>query len=261
MKYKRSFRLTKNKKKRVKIFLSFFLISVFLGLLIYFLFFSDFFCLDNILVSGATKGIRDGVYLFAKAENQRKKLYFFNDNILLIDPKLIKQKSLKYFPSIEEIRVIKEYPDILKVLVREREEVAYTCFSEGCFLLDENGIVFEKISEEKSSLLKIEGDQLNEDFNLGEEIINSEFFSKILNFYSKLKDLELEVEKLVIVSEERVNVVTKEGWQIYFDPQKDIQWQFTKLEIVLKEHLSLEERKKLEYIELRFGNTAPVKKR
>jgi len=52
------------------------------------------------------------------------------------------------------------------------------------------------------------------------------------------------------------------GWEIYFNlqkDQKDIDWQLVKLRAVLEEKIPSENRKDLEYIELRFGNFAPYK--
>jgi len=95
---------------------------------------------------------------------------------------------------------------------------------------------------------------------LGDRIIAKEQISKILEIGTKLKDnFKIPIEEILVVSDERLNVKTSEGWQIYFDPQKDLNWQLTKLSAVLKEEIPPEKRADLEYIELRFGNFAPYK--
>jgi len=62
-----------------------------------------------------------------------------------------------------------------------------------------------------------------------------------------------------MVSQDRINVQTEQGWKIYFNPQEDISWQITKLSSVLEKEIPPEDRENLEYIELRFGNLAPFK--
>ena len=63
----------------------------------------------------------------------------------------------------------------------------------------------------------------------------------------------------MIVSDEKLTGLTTEDWEVYFNLQKDIEWQLTKLRAVLEEKIPPEKRKDLEYIELRFGNFAPFK--
>ncbi|GAI35895.1 unnamed protein product, partial [marine sediment metagenome] len=94
----------------------------------------------------------------------------------------------------------------------------------------------------------------------GEKVIEKETLSQILELSSKLKsNLEPTINKFIISSEDKLVVVMVEDWEIYFNLQKDIEWQITKLKAVLDEKIPSEKRKDLEYIELRFGNLAPFK--
>jgi len=85
---------------------------------------------------------------------------------------------------------------------------------------------------------------------------------KILNINSKLKEnLNIPIEKFVINDNEKLTALTREGWEIYFNLEGDIEWQITKLVAVLENKIPKEQRGDLEYIELRFGNFAPFKYR
>ena len=57
----------------------------------------------------------------------------------------------------------------------------------------------------------------------------------------------------VIVSEERLNVKTSEGWEIYFNTADDLDWQVQELALVLEKQITPEKRRNLEYIDLRFS--------
>ena len=74
------------------------------------------------------------------------------------------------------------------------------------------------------------------------------------------EELKIKTKEFIIFSE-HLNVKTSEDWEVYLNPQEDINWQLTKLGAVLEEEIPLEKRKDLEYIELRFGNFAPYKYR
>jgi hypothetical protein len=67
------------------------------------------------------------------------------------------------------------------------------------------------------------------------------------------------IVEISIISNERLNIKTFEGWLIYFNPKEDLDWQTQKLDLVLEKQIPLEKREELEYIELRFGNQAFIK--
>lgn len=91
-------------------------------------------------------------------------------------------------------------------------------------------------------------------------MIEEEELSQILNISGKLEsNLGLSLEGFLIFSEDKLAAKMTEGWEIYFNLQKDIDWQLVKLRAVLEEKIPSENRKDLEYIELRFGNFAPYK--
>jgi hypothetical protein len=60
----------------------------------------------------------------------------------------------------------------------------------------------------------------------------------------------------LIISEEELHFQTQDNWEIFINPQKDIDWQLTKLKEALEEAIPKEKVKNLEYIDLRFGNFA-----
>ena len=91
--------------------------------------------------------------------------------------------------------------------------------------------------------------------------MEEKLLSTILDFHLGMKNMNVQLREFLIIADNRINVITKDDWEIYFNPKENTEWQLTKLSAVLSEGISLEERKELEYIELRFGNTAPFKKK
>ena len=71
--------------------------------------------------------------------------------------------------------------------------------------------------------------------------------------------MSLELREFLIVSNERLDIKTQEGWSIRLDPQRELGWQLTKLKTDLTQEIPAESRESLEYIDVRFGNFAPYK--
>ena len=260
----RKFRKPLRIKKRKTIFNSRFfwfliLILVIANLFFYFLFFSNYFQVKKIIITGQKKvSIEDFKSLIEK--NLEKKIWFFKTkSIFLVNLNEIRKEILKNFPQVAEIKLQRDFPDVLRVIIEERLALAQWC-QEKCFLIDKEGIIFEEIFEESNQYLKIRSQNQIFNLNFGKKILEPELLTSILEIASKLKEnFKIPLEEISVVSEKRFNAKTSEGWQIYFNSKEDLDWQLTKLKAVLEKEIPLQKRKDLEYIDVRFGNFAPYK--
>ncbi len=223
----------------------------------YFLFFSQFFQVQKIIISGNKRAPEKGIREVVERELTGKRLLSAANNLFLIRADKIRKDILSQFPQIAEVEIGRGFPHSLNITLVERWEVAIACEKE-CFLLDGQGVIFEKIPTGDYGLPEIQNPNLDK-LELGVEIIERDLLAKILRILSGLNDIGIPTKKANIISEERINVIILEGWEIYFDPQKDLDWQLTKLKAVLEKYIPPEKRDNLEYIELRFGNLAPFK--
>jgi cell division septal protein FtsQ len=261
MKYRKPHRIKRKKSiLKSRFFWLTILILIFLGSLFYFLFFSSFFQVKNIFISGAEKISSDEIKNFVQNKLEKKILFLRTKTIFLININEIEKEVLKNFPSVAEIKIGRKFPDVLNINLVGRSPLANFCQDEKCFLLDKEGIVFEE-SEPKANLIKIVDGQREKTPRLGEIIIERDYLEKIFKIQKYIQEeIKIEIEEFIAFSQ-RLNVKTIEGWEIYFDPREDINWQLTKLKFVLKEKIPLEKRKDLEYIELRFGDLATFRYR
>lgn len=266
-KYRKPYRLKKKKPFfKKKFFWPGFFGFVFSVLIIYVLIFSQYFQIENIIISGNEKTSKQGILEIIENRIKKSVLFIPTKSIFLANITEIKKQALNSFPEINDLEISRSFPKNLNVIVIERFGVAVLCqdietqeeIIEKCFLIDQKGIVFEPLLKE-SQLPKIEKLNNEKQFKFGERIIEQDLLSKILKIFSVLAELDVKAEKALIISDERINILTAENWEIYFNPQKDINWQLTKLEAILKEHVPLENRNQLDYIELRFGDLAPFK--
>ncbi len=183
-----------------------------------------------------------------------KENFLKKENIFLFNSEKAKAQILKKFLTIEEVKILKKFPKKIEVLVKEREPAFLIC-SQNCYLVDKSGILFKEAENE--NFLKIEKEE-KFDFVLGEKIFSKDFAQKILKIKEETEKLEIFSEK-VKIEKERAEFETKEGWKIFFDLTKDVDFQLKKLKALFEKEISKEKRKNLEYIDLRFGDLASVK--
>jgi len=228
-----------------------------------FLFFSDLFQVNDIVIIGEDRVERQELFNFIDSRLANNVLFTPTRSIFFLNLGRLERDILESYPQIAQVSLRRGYPDSLHILVVERREIAFWCQEveeeEKCFLVDIEGVIFEPVLV-KPVLAEITRPGLGETkLNLGDRIVEEELLGKILYVESKLKEL-LEIEaKEVIVLVEYFQVLVEDGWLAYFNPAQDLDWQITKLGAVLEEKIPIERIGDLEYIDLRFGNLAPFK--
>ena len=234
----------------------FFWLSFFLFLFVfaffYFIFFSRFFEIKKIRIYGNESINREEIenLLMEGAAMDFKLLK--TKNLLLFNTKNLQKEILEKYPKIENIEMKKFLPDSLEVKIKERKAKLVFKKEDNLFLLDENGIIFEK-TDSLDNFLIMTKLNLERDPNLGEKVIDGEALKRILYFISKVQEeLKISLKEINIFSEERINVKTAENWEIYLNLQDDFSWQFIRLKTVLEKKIPKEKRDRLQYIDLRF---------
>ncbi len=247
----RRFRKRKSILKR-RIFWNFVLIFILAFFVFYFLFFTEIFKIKEIQILTE----KENLVLRGSLESVLKKE--LNNSFFLISSKKIEEKILKDYPEIKEVNLKKKFPKTLILEVKTRKAVDIWCFKEdNCFLIDREGVIFGEgiifrgpISEDLMTIFSRGAGEEQE----GEQIIAREKMNQLLDIQNKLeKDLEIDLEKFTFSSGERLDVKTIEGWEIYFDLSADINLALTKLSLLLEKEIFPEERKNLNYIDLRFS--------
>ena len=251
--------------------------------LLYAIFFSSFFSIENIEIQGNQKVALQNLDKFIEERIPRKIIFFELNHLLLADVGLIAQEVYDAFPEVDSVLVRKKFPDALIVTIIERKDVAIWCHEkkynvkildsdtnkmksfQQCFALDENGIIFEE--KEALGQVIVSTPQRSKDAALGAEVIEKDILKTILGFQRELdasdlfQKVGLRVASLTVLSENQVRAKISEGWEFYLNPSENIDWQITKAKLVLQEEVPFEKRALLEYIDLRFGDQAYLKYR
>lgn len=258
---KKSFRKRRQFKRRKSIFRNrFFWLGVLIlligGGIFYLVCFFSFFQIREIKISGNQKVSNEEIQNIVRPQIEKQILFFPSRSILLIDSNKVK-KGLLEIPQIAEVNLKRDFPDVIVLKVEEREPIGIWCQGEDCFLIDKEGVIFEENSLDAELIIRT---QEAKSTVLGSAVIEKDCLNSILEIRKRLREnFQIEIEEFIVFSSERLNVKTVEGWEIYFNPEGDLEWQLTKLKAVLEEEIPSEKRKELEHIELRFGNFAPYK--
>jgi len=259
----KTFRKPYRIKKRKSIFRNknfWFLVLAFIivGVLFYVFIFLETFQVKKIIITGENKTSVAELKTNVGNNLENELLFFKTKSIFLVDINNIKKDILSDFPQIAEVEIKRGYPDALNIVVMERKETAAWGLEEVYFLVDGEGVIFEECSPD-TELIKIVDKKNTPPLELGKKVIEKDYLEKILEAEKKLtNELKIEVREMIVFSDD-FQAKTLEGWKIYFSPREDLDWQLTKLNLVLEQEIPPERRKDLEYIELRFGNFAPYK--
>jgi len=271
-KFKRHHYKVKRKKSIFKnrLFGESFLLFLEISFIFYFLIFSQTFRIEKVYVFGDKEIKTENLQEFLQEKIEKFSPSISIANIFLVNSKKLEEEILKKFPEIDVVEIKKNFPNILDIEIKERRPVAIFCFTrpsfveqnlggqdKNCGFLDKKGIIFEKNDSFNENLPLIKSQNREEKIILGEDILERETLEKILKINESLETkLNIEPKEYVLfeksILESRLNVKTSQGWEIFFDLNKDIDLQILKLKLLLEEEIPPENRKTLEYIDLRF---------
>jgi len=233
-----------------------FILFLVLGLnVFYFLFLSEIFKVKEIKIAGPSNIPYFELKKIINKNLEKKFLYFFSSfSLFLVNTQEIEKEILRNYPEIKIASLEKKFPKTLLLEIKKREAVGLLCFApDTCFLLDNQGVIFKTVRGPTSDKLVKIFYEKKETGRIGESAIPEDTLDKIRQINENLeKKLDTETEKFIL-KDNRLDVKTTEGWEIYFDLSGDINLALTKLRLLLEKEISSEERKNLEYIDLRFS--------
>lgn len=254
----------RNQKKSIFLRILFYLfLLAFLGTVFYILFFSPFIKISSIEIIGNEYIEQE---LIAEEINPEISGKYFNyvdkNNLLLFRAGKIKKEILERFKVIKEIEIKRKFPHSLKINILERKPQMIICSQNECFILDENGEAYENIDpsseEAQKNNFPILIDESGKDINFSDIVLDKPFMNYFLGAKEKIPEMfDLEIERDArtpsLISGD-IKMKTKEGWGIYLNKKIELERELEMLRAVLENKITNEQRRELEYIDLRIGN-------
>lgn len=186
-------------------------------------------------------------------------LVFPRNNIFILPKQAIINNLSNKFPRISEAYLNKDFPSSLSVVIKERKQAAILCALEDCFFIDENGFVFERAPYFSGDVYLKFLDEREETRNLasnwkqGFQLISEDQFKKLIDFRDLISRENIKVSEIILKKEGIYEMDISEGGHILLNEQNDAKISFENLKITLDSKIQ-NDRQKLEYIDLRFGN-------
>jgi len=260
----------KRKKKRVS-FLRHRLFWYGTGLLFLLIFlfhvvvFSPWLEIKEVEVQGASEIPTEHILFAVERTFWQEFLGIPQNSILLVRTAVLKENLLDSFPGISEVAVKRSLPRTLVVYIQEREQIGTWCLplqadrKTACFAIDAKGVPFKEVEEQDNYVVfSSKGEP-----TLGKELLVPSLLSALLGFKERFQEagesFQFSITAFEIGERGEVQGVTKEGWRILLDLRENMEWQQTKLQLVLEQKIPLEKRGELTYIDLRFGDQAYIK--
>jgi cell division septal protein FtsQ len=184
-------------------------------------------------------------------------------SIFTADTSAIVKNLMQTFPGIESVALQKNLPRYLTVTINERKPYGVFCQEQAdkssqCFLLDKQGIIFEPLQGAWQNMITVTLPPSNTVAFLGQRIADKSIIDIVSKIQKNLKN-NFQVDVMRAFLSNPLVLETSEHWQVYFDPDSDIDLQITKMNTLLKDQHLANTRKNLQYIYLQYKNRAYYK--
>lgn len=242
---------------------------LFIGLsagLFYLIVLFNFFQVKNIQVQESDLKLQSAIQELIGRSIEKNVAVFRTRSIFLVDSEKIETAALNQFLEIDSMQIKRNFPNTILAIIKNREEIALWCQTQDiCFSLDKKGIIFQEKKPQGEFIIENSGKAGTP--KLGNAVFQENSVSLLLDFKARVEKLNefsnnhTAFASVLLVSDTQFNYKTSEGWNAYMNPQEDVDWQITKLQTVLAQKIPSDQRKKLDYIDLRFGDQAYIKYR
>jgi len=245
-----------------------------LGGAFYFLFFSSFFSVKNIEISGNNLIAGEEIKKAVMEVADRKIFKIFSNNLLLIRKADIEDSIKSKFSNITTLEVDRKFPGSLKIAVKEKpidilwcnaikvekiiakksaeEKEPVLTEAYQCYFSDEENNVYRKAEGEmgKNSIKVFRDEGINLGARIGDDELKKFIREINANFASKI-GLAVNYLYLPSISLREMRIFTAKGWKAYFDTTRSANEQIDVLNNVLKTAMTEKEKEELDYVDLR----------
>ncbi len=217
--------------------------------------YSPFLRVQTIEIAGNETISADDIRSAAKdAVSGYRYLAIPNDHLLTIDQNGLTNSLLARFPTFRQIDAKKQFGK-LSIIVEERKPTFRLLVADKSYLLDQEGRGMKEAGAgEGDALIAVSRDGLS--FVVGNKTLPDGWADKILEVHKYFATLTGVRDRLIGLdpADGSFNIRTNEDWYVIIDPSTDIKTQIESLSSALLGKFNFEERKRLEYVDVRYGD-------
>ncbi|MDD5341491.1 MAG: FtsQ-type POTRA domain-containing protein [Patescibacteria group bacterium] len=249
---------------------------------VYFFLFSGFYKISNIEIQGnqiiSTDDILDITNNYLSG---RTLLIFSNKNIFIFSKNELKRRIGEYV-LLNDLKIDRVLPNTIKIELQEKEAAIKWITNDQEYLVDKNGIVIKKFyklvmpkifqlntnsqpDETKEtipdSFLKVLNTS-NQNINLGDKVLLPENVDFIFQLQEKFSQKDYLKIKNITVPNNMPKFITANldsGWYIMLNLSDTADNQYNRLELLIDEKIKRSNLNRLDYVDLRLGESVYYK--
>ncbi len=237
--------------------------AVIIGVGIYFIFFSPYFSIKKIETSGLEKISYDELRGMVDEQISSRRFFIFSqNNIFIFDEKEISDKVYGKY-ALNFVKVNKSLPGTIKISLEEKKPALIWKTTDKFYVVDFDGAIIREITQTEVS--EYQGNRFGakmatvfDDSNTSvankDKVLSGQAVGAITDIQNNLsRATGLVILNFVIAdrNDSTLKCITGDGWGAYFSLINDLNAQINKLTTFLMDKKQ-EERKRLEYVDLRF---------
>jgi len=224
----------KRRKKRRNVFLK----IIFWVMLLFIFLNLPFFKIKEIKIEGDSSFKKE----LAKVFQENQNFFFFSSKKI--------ENVLKKYPEIKKLEIKRIFPNKLFLKIIKRKEVANLKKGEESFILGDDGVVLKKGENKNLFLIVLEE---KKEVKKGKKIFDKEFVKELLEVQKKLHQKGFFLKKVIIKPlEMQMELQGERKINLFLSKRTPLVVQIDVFFKVFEKSLSLEEKEKLEYIDLRY---------
>ncbi len=199
------------------------------------------------------------------AENVLSERYVWlvpTDNFLLFKGGEIKNQILNDYKKINTVHIsYSDFPNSIDIEISDRSPEYLWCATEAdCYFMDKDGFVYEKAPMlTPNPYMEFFGNI--QDDAIGKNYLQMKF-SDISEFLKSIKDLKLNPIVFRALDEHEYELQLSEGGRILLNDKNSFEKYLKNIQTLINNGFlktDIESLKKLDYVDLRFGNKVPIK--
>ncbi|MFH2104839.1 MAG: hypothetical protein ABII72_01245 [Parcubacteria group bacterium] len=235
-----------------------------LSFLIYFLFFTNFFRVNKIILIDNVEVSQTEVEKVFDKFRERKRLWILPaDNIFLLNKDDLNKFLIAEIPRLEQVEIEKKLTDMVKVKTKERQLLLVWVAGNELHYVDQYGSVCCRatLDEVVERDLPLVYDSNDREVYLREEVVTRNFVGFLQDLHQKFpQQVDAEIKKFWAPSilAKEVHLETEAGWRVYFSIDRSVESQLGDLKIVMDEQIKTRI-ERVDYIDLRIDNWAYYK--
>jgi cell division septal protein FtsQ len=229
-----------------------------LGLAFYYLFVSSYFLVTDVQVVGAQQVPAEQIKAAIQSSANSRWLFIPKNHLLLMSESNTLEALAEEMPLIKEMAKYRRvWPNGVKMEIVERKPGFAFNVNGRSYMVDEEGVVVKEL-DGANGLVTVY-DQVTEDISPGERLNNTKlvvFIMSALKHWPTKINTNIKEIKVPGKASTQVQIVSNEGWGVFFDTTRPVESQVSNLSLILNRQIPASNRLRLAYIDLRFDKWA-----